>query len=160
MTTVPASEPAVDSTGLVGNRAPDFAVKPLAGAAAPLSLERLRGSVVILDFWGTYCGPCRKSIPKLQALSAKYSGDGLQVIGISEDEVDDKAKIVPFAHARGATFAIAWDDDRSIARRYKPDTMPSTFVIDRRGIVRFVHVGYHEGDESTVEREIRGLLAQ
>jgi peroxiredoxin len=144
----------------VGNLAPEFAVKPLAGPRAPLSLDKLRGSVVVLDFWGTYCGPCKQSLPKLQALSAKYSSDGLKVIGISEDEADDKGKIVPYVQARGATFAIAWDDDRSIARRYRPDTMPSTFVIDRRGVVRFVHVGYHEGDEKAVEREIRELLTQ
>jgi hypothetical protein len=59
----------------------------------------------------------------------------------------------------GAKFAIAWDRDKSIARVYKPETMPSTFVIDRKGVVRYTHVGYRDGDEVEIEREVQELLA-
>jgi peroxiredoxin len=145
--------------GLIGNPAPDFRVIPIQGSTGAVSLAALRGKVVVLDFWGTYCGPCKASFPKLQGLNAKYARSGLHIVGISEDEADDKAKIVPFAAQYGAKFTIAWDQDRSIAQRYKPETMPSSFVIDRKGVVRYAHVGYHDGDDARIEKEIQELLA-
>jgi cytochrome c biogenesis protein CcmG/thiol:disulfide interchange protein DsbE len=148
------------SAGLVGDQAPNFTVQTIAGSGAALSLRELRGTVVLVDFWATYCAPCKRSLPKLDALRAKYAGRGLHVVGISEDEPDDRDKIAEFASAHGARFAIAWDEDKSIARHYKPETMPSTFVIDRKGIVRFVHVGYRDGDEGAIEKEVTDLLAE
>jgi cytochrome c biogenesis protein CcmG/thiol:disulfide interchange protein DsbE len=154
-----AEHPAEVAT-LLGNPAPGFTVKLLARGGARLSLDDLRGQVALVDFWGTYCAPCKEAMPKLQALSAKYSSAGLRVIGISEDEPEDKDKIMGFAASRGAKFAIAWDEDRSIAQQYKPDTMPSSYIIDRRGVVRYVHVGFRSGDEAKIEKEVQGLLAQ
>jgi peroxiredoxin len=147
-------------SGLVGNPAPDFSVATVANAHGSVSLHQLRGKVVLVDFWGTFCGPCKSSFPKLQALSAKYAGSGLQVVGISEDEAEDKGKIPTFASTYGAKFAIAWDEDRSISQRYRPETMPSSFLIDRRGVVRFAHAGYRGGDEAELEKEVQELLAQ
>ncbi len=146
--------------GLVGNPAPDFSVAPVAGARGELSLKQLHGKVVLVDFWGTFCTPCKSSFPKLQALHAKYAGSGLQIVGISEDEAEDTAKIPAFASTYGAKFAIGWDEDRSISQRYQPETMPSSFLIDRKGIVRFAHVGYRAGDEVQIEKEIQDLLAR
>jgi cytochrome c biogenesis protein CcmG/thiol:disulfide interchange protein DsbE len=154
------AESAEDPAGLVGNPAPDFSVKPVSGSKGTVSLKGLHGNVVLVDFWGTFCEPCKKSFPKLQDLYAKFSGQGLQVVGVSEDEVDDKGKIPTFATTYGAKFAIAWDEDKAIARRYKPDTMPSTFLIDRRGIVRFAHAGYHDGEEVQIQKEIEELLGR
>jgi peroxiredoxin len=156
----PEVERSAETRALLGNPAPDFRVKLLTRSGAPLSLKQLRGQVVVVDFWGTYCGPCKQEIPMLQALSAKYSEAGLHIIGISEDEPEDKDKIVAFAAAHGARFAIAWDEDRAVAQQYKPDTMPSSYTIDRRGIVRYVHVGYRDGDDAVMEKEVQGLLAQ
>ena len=113
---------------------------------------------MLLDFWGTFCEPCKKSFPKLEELNRKYAESGLHVIGISEDEDEDRAKIPGFAEAYGATVFARWDGDKSIARRYKPETMPSSFLIDRDGVVRFAHVGFHDGEEREVEDELRGLL--
>src|SRR5258708_22600855 len=154
------SESAADTGGLVGNPAPDFKLKAVAGARGSVSLNGLRGKVVVVDFWGTFCEPCKKSFPKLQDLSAKYAGSGLQIVGISEDEADDKDKIPGFADTYGAKFTIAWDEDKSAARKYKPETMPSSFIIDKKGVVRFAHVGYHDGDETEIEKEIKGLLGE
>jgi cytochrome c biogenesis protein CcmG, thiol:disulfide interchange protein DsbE len=148
------------AAGLLGDRAPDFRVTPIGGGRAPVSLEALRGGVVVLDFWGTYCGPCKESFPKLEGLHEKYATKGLHVVGISEDEPDDKDKIPRFAGEYGAKFTIGWDEDKSIARRYRPETMPSTFVIDRKGVVRFVHVGYRDGDDVALEKEVKDLLAE
>jgi cytochrome c biogenesis protein CcmG/thiol:disulfide interchange protein DsbE len=153
-----STESAAGKSDLVGDAAPDFKVQAVAGSKGAISLTQLHGQVVLLDFWGTFCEPCKKSFPKLEELNRKYAGSGLRVVGISEDEDEDKDKIPSFAKSYGATFSLAWDGDKSIARRYKPETMPSSFLIDRDGIVRFMHVGFHDGEEIEVEREIRGLL--
>jgi len=146
--------------GLVGNPAPDFSVKALVGGKGTVSLKSLRGKVVLVDFWGTFCEPCKKSFPKLQDLNTKYASSGLSIVGISEDEADDKDKIPGFADTYGAKFTIGWDEDKSVAKSYKPQTMPSSFLIDRKGVVRYAHVGFHDGEEVEVEKEIKELLAK
>ena len=154
------ADSAADAHGLIGNPAPDFEAKVVTGSKGTISLKDFQGKVVLLDFWGTFCEPCKKSFPKLQELNHKYAGKGLRVIGISEDEDDDKDKIPGFADTYGARFSLAWDGDKAIAKHYKPETMPSSFVIDRNGIVRFAHVGYHDGEEVEIEKEIKQLLDQ
>ncbi len=154
------SSTASDKGSLVGNPAPDFAVKAVAGPKGTVSLKGLRGKVVLVDFWGTFCEPCKKSFPKLQDLHTKYGASGLRIVGISEDEVDDRDKIPGFADTYGAKFTLGWDEDKSIAKSYKPETMPSSFIIDRKGVIRFAHVGYHDGEEAEVEKEIQELLKQ
>jgi cytochrome c biogenesis protein CcmG/thiol:disulfide interchange protein DsbE len=149
-----------DNGGLVGNPAPDFSVKAVANGSGTLSLKSMRGKVVLVDFWGTFCEPCKKSFPKLQDLNTKYSSSGLRIVGVSEDESDDKDKIPGFGDTYGAKFPLAWDGDKSIAKHYKPETMPSSFIIDKKGVVRYAHVGYHDGEEVEVEKEIKELLGQ
>lgn len=144
---------------LVGNPAPNFTAKAVRSKET-LSLKALRGQVVLVDFWGTFCEPCRKSFPKLEELSEKFSGKGFKVVGISEDEPDDKDKIAGFADNLGAKFSLAWDENKSIAHAYRPETMPTSFLIDRRGVVRYAHVGYREGEEVELEKEIQELLAK
>jgi peroxiredoxin len=147
-----------NAAGLVGNPAPDFHVDAVTGPKGSIALKELRGQVVLLDFWGTFCEPCKKSFPKLEALNEKYAASGLRVLGVSEDESEDREKIPGFAATYGATFSLAWDEDRALAKRYKPETMPSSFLIDRNGVVRFAHVGFHDGEEVEIEHEIVGLL--
>lgn len=146
--------------GLVGAKAPDFSVAAVANGKGQLSLSSLRGKVVLVDFWGTFCEPCKKSFPKLQDLYTKYSADGFTVVGISEDESDDKDKIPGFASSYGARFVLGWDEDKAVAHAYNPQTMPSSFVIDKKGVVRYAHVGFHDGEEAEVEKEIKDLLGQ
>jgi cytochrome c biogenesis protein CcmG, thiol:disulfide interchange protein DsbE len=146
------------ATGLVGSPAPAFQVTAVTPPKGPIALNDLHGQVVLLDFWGTFCEPCKKSFPKFEELNKKYGSSGLRVIGISEDEPEDKDKIPAFGQTYGAKFSLAWDEDRVIAKRYNPETMPSSYLIDKNGIVRFVHVGFHDGEEAEVESEVRGLL--
>jgi cytochrome c biogenesis protein CcmG/thiol:disulfide interchange protein DsbE len=153
------AESAADKGDLVGNPAPDFRLKAVTGSKEAISLQQLRGQVVLLDFWGTFCQPCKKSFPKLEALNSKYAARGLRVIGVSEDEEDDKDKIAVFADTYGAKFPLVWDGDKAVARQYKPDTMPTSFIIDKKGFVRFAHVGFHDGEEAEIDEEIKGLLA-
>ena len=146
--------------GLVGKPAPDFTVATVVNGKGKVSLDSLHGKVVLLDFWGTFCEPCKKSFPKLQDLYTKYGDSGLRIVGVSEDEADDKDKIPDFASTYGAKFTLGWDRDKNVARSYKPETMPSSFLIDKSGVVRFAHVGYHDGEEVEIEKEIKELLEQ
>ena len=159
-----AAESGGDTTpaagGLVGKRAPDFAVAAAANGKGKVALSSLRGKVVLVDFWGTFCEPCKKSFPKLQDLNTKYAASGLKIVGISEDDPDDKEAIPGFATTYGAKFTLGWDQDKSIAKSYKPQTMPSSFLVDKNGVVRYAHVGYHDGEEAVVEKEIKELLAK
>jgi cytochrome c biogenesis protein CcmG/thiol:disulfide interchange protein DsbE len=149
-----------ESRGLVGSRAPDFSVVAMAGHSGRISLRKLRGKVVVVDFWGTFCEPCKKSFPKLQELNAKYADSGLEIVAISEDEAEDKDKIPGFVNQFGAKFNIGWDPDKSVARHYNPPTMPSSYVIDRKGRVRYEHAGYHDEEDAVLEKELKKLLSE
>src|ERR1019366_846301 len=124
------SKSAADTGGLVGNPAPDFQVKTVTGSKATVSLKSLHGQVVLLDFWGTFCEPCKKSFPKLEALQRKYAGSGLRVVGISERQSGGQEKNPGLREHHGAKFGVGWDCDKAIPRKVKAETMPSSFVID------------------------------
>lgn len=141
---------------MVGSPAPDFNL-PAQHGGERASLGAARGKVAIVDFWATWCEPCRASFPKYEALTKKY-GDDVVVIGISED--DDPDGIEAFAEETGATFTLAWDEDKSVASAYEPDAMPTSFMVDRNGLVRFIHEGFHNGDESTIESQLQELIGK
>jgi cytochrome c biogenesis protein CcmG/thiol:disulfide interchange protein DsbE len=150
-----AASPEGSAHPLLGSTGPDFTQKAVSDGRA-VSFHDLRGKVAIVDFWATWCGPCKQSFPKLQSLSTKYRARGLEIVGISED--DEPQGIHPFADSLGAKFSLAWDEGKTIAAKWRPKSMPTTFIVDRRGVVRFVHFGYHEGEELEIEKEINGLL--
>ncbi len=139
----------------VAHETPDFALEQVPGPGK-VTLRGLKGKVVILDFWATWCEPCRASFPKLQELHERYKQSGLQIVGISLD--DDPKEIPSFVKTYGAKFAIASDPSKDLAKKFNVKTMPSSFVLDRKGVVRFTHEGYHNGDEVELERQIRSLL--
>jgi cytochrome c biogenesis protein CcmG, thiol:disulfide interchange protein DsbE len=140
---------------LLGNPAPAFALDS-ANGKGKVSMGALGGKVVVVDFWATWCEPCKKSFPKLQALNARYRASGLVVVGLSED--DDRGGIPEFANALGADFPLLWDAGKAVADRWQPGSMPTTFIVDRKGLVRFIHRGYHDGEEVDLDREIKSLL--
>ncbi len=140
---------------LVGSPAPDFSVDSLNGQGK-FSIKANLGKVIVVDFWATWCEPCKKSFPKLQELNAKYKASGVEVVGISED--DEKSGIKDFGASHGAKFPLGWDDGKAIAGKWEPKSMPASFVVDKKGIIRFAHLGYHDGDEAELEKEIKSLL--
>jgi cytochrome c biogenesis protein CcmG/thiol:disulfide interchange protein DsbE len=140
--------------GLIGAPAPDFSLAPPGGGAA-IGPGALKGQVVIVDFWATWCAPCRKSFPAYQALVDEFGGK-LAVIGVSVD--DDSSGIEAFRSETGVKFPLVWDEGQAVAGSYKPGTMPTSFVIDKAGIVTAIHEGFHEGDEATLREKIRSLL--
>jgi peroxiredoxin len=138
---------------LRGSPAPEFELSTSAGEVVSPSAHA--GRVVLLDFWATWCEPCRQSFPEYEALLGKYRG-AVTVLGISED--DDASGLGAFARETGASFALAWDADKSVAQRYQIANMPTLFIIDRRGLVRFVHAGFREGDAARIAAAVDSLL--
>ena len=143
------------SHALVGQQAPDFAFDS-ANGKGKFSLKGTAGKVVLVDFWATWCEPCKKSFPKLQDLNVKYKSQGLVIVGISQDE--DKDGITEFGKTYGADFNLGWDKGKDIAKKWSPPNMPSSFLIDKKGVVRQVHLGFRDGDEDKLEKEIKALL--
>lgn len=151
--TAGAESAAGDEHPLVGSPAPDFDLPPENGKKAP-SLSAAKGKVVLVDFWATWCAPCKASFPKWEALSRMHPD--LVVIGVSED--DEKDGIDAFVKETGASFAIGWDGEKSVAQAYKPGTMPTAFLVDKNGLVRYVHSGFRAGDEKLIEAKVKSLL--
>jgi thiol-disulfide isomerase/thioredoxin len=143
-----------DGHPLIGSPAPEFALDAASGGGK-VSLEDAAGKVALIDFWATWCVPCRASFPKYQALFDKYEGQ-VTVIAISEDE--DPEDVPGFINETGVKFPVAWDAGKAAASAYKPESMPTLFILDANGLVRFVHLGFRSGDEADVEAKLKTLL--
>jgi cytochrome c biogenesis protein CcmG/thiol:disulfide interchange protein DsbE len=148
-----AGGPSGDEHPLIGVAAPEFEL-PAQSGGHRVSLSAGNGKVTIVDFWATWCEPCKESFPAYQKLVDQYGGK-LKMIGVSED--DSPAGIKKFAKETGVSFALAWDDGQSVSKQYQPPTMPTSYVIDENGIVRFVHAGYRSGDEQELESMVQSL---
>ena len=135
----------------VGKAAPDLSVKTVNGKGE-ITRDSLAGKVAIVDFWATWCGPCKQSFPKLEELAKQNQGK-VQVVGISVDDKSDG--VADFAKSNGATFPIGWDDGHAIANRWKVDSMPTTYILDSSGTVRYIHAGYHDGEAETIAQGAR-----
>jgi peroxiredoxin len=140
----------------VGTSAPDFTLKTLAGGN--MRLQEQRGQVVLVNFWATWCGPCRKEMPHLNRIADKYKSSGLVLLGVNVD--DDVGNALAVAAKLGVKFPVLLDTDKKVSRLYDLNSMPSTMVIDRSGKVRFVHRGYQDGYEDLYDKQIRDLLKE
>lgn len=134
--------------------APDFTLRAMSGPN--LRLQEQRGRVVMINFWATWCGPCRQEMPHLNRLYDKYKSAGFVILGVNVDE--DKKNATELAQKLGVKFPVLWDAEKSVSRLYDLSTMPSTVLVDRNGNVRYVHKGYLTGYEDTYDKQIRELL--
>lgn len=137
-----------------GQAAPDIQLKDLSGK--PVSLSSFKGKVIVVDFWASWCGPCKQSMPFLEKLSKTYKEKGLIVLGVNIDNDAKSAK--KFLDEVKVSFTIVNDADKKVAKAYAPPTMPSSYIIDRDGKVRRVHAGFRTGDTKELESEIQKLL--
>lgn len=146
--------------GSVGSKAPSLSAASVTGDG-PTSVGDAGGKVLIVDFWATYCHPCKKSFPKYQEMIDQFGAD-LAVIAVSVDDPDDSSedKLKEFAKETNVKFKILWDKDHKAAESYKPAKMPTSFIIDKEGVIRHIHAGYEEGEESKIADEIKALIGK
>lgn len=130
----------------------------LAGDNGKISLKKYRGKVVYLDFWASWCVPCRKSFPWMNAMQKKYKSKGLVVIGINLD--DNKKAAKNFLSQVPANFTIAYDPDGVTPGKYQVEVMPTSYLIDRNGKVVDKHRGFKKSQRAAMENKISTLLAK
>jgi peroxiredoxin len=148
--------PAAAATPTPNAAAPDFTLRGADGRN--VRLDELRGQVVLVNFWATWCGPCREEMPRLNTLYEKYRKSGFVLLGVNID--DDPRTALATATKLNVSFPVLLDTDKKVSKLYDLSTMPSTVVIDRDGKMRFVHRGYRAGTEADYEQQIRGLLKE
>ncbi len=134
--------------------AKDFTLKSDSGKNVRLS--DLRGNVVMLNFWASWCGPCRQEMPLLDALSQRYSSAGFTFVGVNV-ESDTKAANA-FLKDTPVSFPILFDKTSKVSETYKVEAMPSTVLIDCDGNLNYLHRGYTPGDEKVYKKRVKALL--
>ena len=138
--------------------APDFTLPVIANGDGSLVMEDLEGSVVYLDFWASWCGPCRLSLPALDAIYQDLQDQGLVVAAITVDAVEEDA--LDFLERYPVSYPIAFDNSGDVPTAFAVNGMPSGYLIDRLGNVRAVHVGFKRGDEVALRDEIIAMLEE
>jgi len=146
---VPAGARALDA----GAAAPPF---ELAGLNGPVNLANYRGQLVYLDFWASWCGPCKRSFPWMNELQARYGAQGLRIIAVNLDEKHEDA--TRFLAATPAKFLVALDPSGATARTYGIKGMPSSVLIGRDGKLIMNHTGFNDNDTAAVEQQIAAAL--
>ena len=136
--------------------APDFTLPSLDGPN--LRLREQRGQVVMINFWATWCGPCRQEMPLLEQIQVKYEPLGFTLVGINVEP--DSAAAEQWLAKVPVTFPILFDRNNEVAESFGVEGMPSTVFIDRAGKVRYVHRGYRPGDEAKYADMVRSLVKE
>ena len=136
--------------------APDFTLPAVGGKS--LSLSQYKGQVVMINFWATWCGPCRQEMPLLDAMYKKYKAMGFTLIGVNV-EPDSKAA-AEFLKKLPVSFPVAFDAESKVSQLYNVQGMPSTVIVDRKGNARVLHKGYRPGDENTYLDHVRTLIRE
>lgn len=140
----------------VSGPAPDFTLTARDGQ--PVSLSDLKGQVVMINFWATWCGPCRQEMPLLEQLYTRYEGLGFTLLGVNVEEHSKDAEV--FLKETPVTFPILFDPENGVSKLYDVSAMPSTVLVDRSGNVRFLHHGYQPGYENEYQNQIRTLVRE
>lgn len=142
--------------GELSGEAPDFTLPSLEGGNVKLSEQR--GDVVMVNFWASWCGPCRQEMPLLDDLYAEYKDYGFVLLGVNVDEDSEKAK--DLLKQVKVTFPVLLDPESKVSALYDIDAMPSTVLIDRDGNQRFLHRGYKPGYEEKYEQQVKALVLE
>lgn len=147
-----------ESSTTQATQATDFSGRDIDGKTVRLS-DYLGKQVVLLDFWSTYCEPCKAEMPHLRRFYDTYKAKGFVVMGIAMDGPETVADVPAFARRNGMTFPVVLDEDSTIASLYNPKkSAPLSVLIDKSGKVVQVHEGYNSGDEDALEKHLRELL--
>ncbi|WP_372972505.1 TlpA family protein disulfide reductase [Marinobacter sp.] len=136
--------------------APDFTLKSRSGDN--LRLEDLRGEVIMLNFWASWCGPCRQEMPHMDDIEKEFRDYGFRVLAVNVDQNREDAE--EFLADMPVNFPILWDHDSQVSERYDVQAMPTTVMIDRNGQARYLHHGYQPGYEDDYRAQIRELIRE
>jgi len=136
--------------------APDFALKSDSGEN--LRLSELRGEVVLINFWASWCGPCRQEMPILSELHEQYQDMGFTVLGVNVEENSADAR--KLLKDMPVSFPVLFDNDSKVSKQYDVVAMPSTVLVDRDGNVRYLHRGYNPGEEAIYVEKVRDLIRE
>jgi thiol-disulfide isomerase/thioredoxin len=141
----------------VGAPVPTIHVESLSGKK--IDVASYRGRVLLLDVWASWCGPCKQELPMLDAMARRLKSQGVEVLAVSVDQ--ERANVDKFLKGHGKwALTIAHDPGGAIAERLQPDKMPTSYVIDRSGIVRYVNAGFVPDDAATIERRLLEVAGQ
>jgi thiol-disulfide isomerase/thioredoxin len=136
--------------------APNFTLKSM--SVKNLKLSEMAGNVVLINFWASWCGPCREEMPLLNALHKKYAPLGFTVLGVNVEEQLDGAR--GFLSNVPVDFPILLDNKNKVSKQYKVIAMPTTVVVDRDGNMRYLHEGYKPGDEKKYRQMVKKLVRE
>lgn len=142
--------------GPVSGPAPGFTLQARTGEM--VSLNELRGEVVMINFWATWCGPCREEMPHLEALHQRYSNLGFTLLGVNVEDDPEGAR--DWLEQTPVSFPILFDPQNQVSELYDVIAMPSTVMVDRQGQMRFIHHGYQTGYENEYQTQIRALIRE
>ncbi|MEH6556386.1 MAG: TlpA disulfide reductase family protein [Oceanicoccus sp.] len=136
--------------------APDFILKSTSGEN--LRLSEQRGQVVLINFWASWCGPCRQEMPLLDELQQKYSKLGFTVFGVNVDK--DPAKADKILKDIPVSFPVLYDSDGNVSKLFDVSAMPTTVIVDRDGNMRYLHKGFKPGYEDKYAANIKALIRE
>lgn len=153
----PSRSVAYQGRPTVGSPAPDFRLMDLHGRA--VSLSEYQGRVVLLNFWATWCGPCRVEMPAMEALYRSMQPKGLEILAVSVDQ-EGTAVTRPFQEAMGLSFPILHDQDYQVGLTYGARTLPMTFAIDRQGVIRQLIFGARDWNSPEARKGIAEVLQE
>lgn len=139
----------------VGDQAPGL---ELPGAKGPILLAAYKGKTVYLDFWASWCGPCKQSFPWMNEMQKRYGAKGLQIVGVNLDQKPEDAKA--FLAANPALFDIAFDSSGKTPKTFGVKGMPTSFLISPEGKVLMVHQGFNEEGQAELEKRIQQAIKQ
>jgi thiol-disulfide isomerase/thioredoxin len=131
--------------------APDFTARSLEGRDLRLASLRLQGPVIV-EFWATWCDPCREALTELESWRKQYGPRGLSIVAVSVDGPRNISKVRPYIARLRVGYPVVIDDDQRIQRLYQANQMPTSFLVDRAGNIAAVRVGYRRGDTSFATR--------
>ena len=140
----------------LSGKAPNFTLKSRSGKN--IKLSELRGQVIMLNFWASWCGPCRKEMPILEKIHKKYKRLGFTLLGVNVEENSRDAK--NYLKDVRVTFPILFDNRQRVSKMYNVSAMPTTVIIDKNGNKRFLHKGYKAGYENDYKKQIKKLLRE
>ena len=144
------------SAGPVSGPAPNFTLKSMSGKN--LKLSEMTGNVVLINFWASWCGPCRQEMPLLNDLHNKYEPLGFTVLGVNVEEQSEAA--LGFINDYPVDFPVLLDNKNKVSKLYNVVAMPTTVVVDRDGNMRFLHKGYKPGDEKEYRNMVKKLIRE